>query len=219
MKLDNRTLQILKNFATINDHLVINPGSKIATINKDKTIIAVAEVQSVFEKMAIYEMSKFIRAISLFSEPDLEFHSKYVIIKDSNASVNYTFADSTHLIVPSKTNITMPKTNISFNLTAENLKKALDAIRILGLPEICFIGDGEVVSVSGENTKDSTGHIYKTIVGETDVTFKSVFNVDNFKMLLGDYNVKISSQGIASFSTDDLTYYISPEAKKSTYNE
>ena len=44
MNLSNDTLNVLKNFATINPNLVFKPGQKLKTISESKTILASAEI-------------------------------------------------------------------------------------------------------------------------------------------------------------------------------
>lgn len=218
MKLDQRTLQILKNFATINPHLVVNPGSNITTINGiRKTIFAIATVEPVFEKMAIYDLSRFLSVLSLFENPELEFNDNYVTIKSGSESVNYTYADSRHLIVPQTKSVDLPKTKIVFDITAEQMHRVIKAISVLRLPEICFSGDGETITLSGIDIKDPTGDVYKTTLGETTETFEAVYNIDNIKIIPGNYKVKIAKEGISSFATENLTYFIALEKKKSKF--
>ena len=39
-----------------------------------------------------------------------------------------------------------------------------------------------------------------------------IFKTENFKMLPRDYEVKISSQGIAHFAGDIVEYFVAPES-------
>jgi hypothetical protein len=40
MKINNKTLNILKNFATINPSIIVKPGNTLKTISSSKTILA-----------------------------------------------------------------------------------------------------------------------------------------------------------------------------------
>ena len=44
MILSDDTLNVLKNFATINPNLVLKPGQRVSTISEAKTIMASAEI-------------------------------------------------------------------------------------------------------------------------------------------------------------------------------
>ncbi|SVD17748.1 uncharacterized protein METZ01_LOCUS370602, partial [marine metagenome] len=74
MNLSNETVSVLKNFATINQNLVIKSGSNISTMSAMKNIVASAEVKEVFPtEFAIYDLNEFLAALSLFEKPSLDF--------------------------------------------------------------------------------------------------------------------------------------------------
>jgi hypothetical protein len=50
MKLSNETIEVLKNFASINMSLLVKPGSKLRTVSPQKTILAQANVKELFTK-------------------------------------------------------------------------------------------------------------------------------------------------------------------------
>ena len=50
MKLTNGTINVLKNFSTINQNLVIKEGSAISTMSAMKNIVAKATVEENFDK-------------------------------------------------------------------------------------------------------------------------------------------------------------------------
>ena len=56
MKLNSGTLNVLKNFATINQNLMIKEGSTITTMSAMKNIVAKVNVEETFPKqIAIYD--------------------------------------------------------------------------------------------------------------------------------------------------------------------
>ncbi len=61
MKLSEDTLNVLKNFSTINPSLLIKPGKTISTVSPNKTIMAVANTEEHFNSIGgIYEVSRFL---------------------------------------------------------------------------------------------------------------------------------------------------------------
>ena len=73
MKLSNHTTSVLKNFATINQNLVIKEGNEMSTMSAMKNIVARATVEETFPKeIAIYDLNEFLGALSLFENPILE---------------------------------------------------------------------------------------------------------------------------------------------------
>ena len=83
MKLSSNTTSVLKNFATINQNLVIKEGNSITTMSAMKNIVAKAEVEETFpQEIAIYDLNEFLGALSLFSSPILDFNDSYVMISE-----------------------------------------------------------------------------------------------------------------------------------------
>ena len=67
MKLSSNTTMVLKNFATINQNLVIKEGSELLTMSSMKNIVAKATVEENFPKeIAIYDLNEFLASLSIF---------------------------------------------------------------------------------------------------------------------------------------------------------
>ena len=65
MKLSTNTVQVLKNFASINQNLVIKEGNEIKTMSAMKNIVAKATVEETFPKqVAIYDLNEFLGCLS-----------------------------------------------------------------------------------------------------------------------------------------------------------
>ena len=97
MKLSSHTTSVLKNFATINQNLVIKEGNTIATMSAMKNIVAKAEVEENFpQEVAIYDLNEFLGALSLFTSPVLEFNDSYVMISEEtkpSTKMKYFYSD------------------------------------------------------------------------------------------------------------------------------
>ena len=73
MQISKRTLGILKNFATINQSILIEEGNTIETISNIKDVYAKVEVDETFPvTFAIYDLNEFMGVVSLF-DADAEF--------------------------------------------------------------------------------------------------------------------------------------------------
>lgn len=215
MKLDTKTVNVLKNFSNINPSMLFREGNVVTTISPSKTIMAKATVPTKFEKkFAIYNLVRFIGSVSLFNDPELSFKDKFVTISDGNGkSVNYTFADEATIKTPPEKEIKLPSVDVSFKLTDENFKEVIKALGVLGLPEIAVVGDGKKVSLQAIDSKNPTGDTYSVGVGETDKTFRVIFKGENIiKILSGDYDVEISSKGISHFKGAEAEYWIAIES-------
>ena len=214
MKLSKETLAIFKNFASINTNLLIKPGNVISTMATNKTVLAKVTVAETFtEEFGIYDLGEFLGALSLFESPELEFDKKFVQIKESSESIKFYSADASVLIAPTK-DIKFPDADVVFNLTANQLAKIQKTASVLRASDLTIRGeDGKMTLLVGDK-KNVTGNSFSTEVGDTDKKFTININVDNLKMLPGDYTVSVSNKKISQFKSDstDLIYYVAVEA-------
>ena len=92
-----RTVEILKNFCTINKSIVIKPGNQIATLSINKNILAIADVEETFDsEIAIYDLGMFINGLTLLDQPKINTDSdSYVTITDATgrSKTRYFYAD------------------------------------------------------------------------------------------------------------------------------
>lgn len=214
MKLETRTVQILRNFSSINPSLVFKKGKVVSTVSPGKTIMALARTETDFpQEFAIYELSEFLGALSLYTEPDLEFGDRAVTIKAGRSRVNYIYGNPDNIIKPPAIEkFKMPEVVYEFDLPGDVLSKALKALGTFQLPEIAIVcKDGEV-QIQAINSKNPSGNAYSETLGESENEFKAVFRAENLKMLPDNYRVTIA-RGLAKFVSKDLEYYIAVEAE------
>lgn len=214
MKLDQRTLQVLKNFSGINPSILFKTGNILKTVTPTKTILAKATLEQEFpSSFAIYDLSKFLSVLSLFDDPDLEIGEKSVVIRSGRKKVNYVFADPNTIVAPKDDKeIRFPNADVSFELTNEALTDVTKALGVLRQPEIAIVGNGETITLQTTNSKDPTSDEYSVEVGETDKNFNFIFKAENLRLLPDNYQVDIASAGISRFSSKDVEYYVAIEA-------
>lgn len=214
MKFDNRTVQVLRNFSTINPSLVFKRGSTISTISPGKAVIAVANVQPEFpQDFAIYDLSEFLGALSLFTDPDLDFGARSVTIASGRSKVTYIYGNEDNIVKPPPLDkLKMPETVYEFELTSENLSKVMKAMGTFKLPELAITSKDGEVQVQAINHKNPTGNVYNDVIGECNKTFRAIIHAENLKMIPDTYTVTIT-QGLAKFTSKDITYYIAVEAE------
>lgn len=214
MKLDPKTIQILKNFATINPSIQIEKGNVLRTISPAKNVLAKATIDQEFDRtFAIYDLSKFLSALSLFSDPDLVFSDNFVTIKADGKKLNYTFAAPSTITLPPppEKEIHLPGLDALVTLTRQALDDAQKAQAVLRLPELAFVADGNTVALQAINSKDPSADVYSVDLGGTDKAFKAVLKAENVKTLPGDYEVEISAAGITHFKGIGIDYWIALE--------
>ena len=217
MKLTTETISVLKNFSTINQNLVVKLGNNICTMSAMKNIVAKASVNESFPKdFAIYDLNEFLSAIYLFDKPDLDFNDKFVIITEegTSKSLTYWFSDPAVVTTPSK-EISMPSTELTFNLSSDTLNEITKAAAVIGVPDMSLAGGKLRVT----DKKNKTANAYETSldVGDVDVDYVFWFKVENLKLMPGAYEVEVSSKKISHFTNTKLgvQYWIAlePESK------
>jgi hypothetical protein len=221
MKLEGRTLQILKNYATINPSLQFKQGSEsgsvLATMSPNKTVMAKAKIkETIPSEFAIYDLSRFLGVLSLFESPEIVLDTTHLNIAGNNRQVQYTYADPKMIVAPGDKEIKIPDPEIKFNLPSDSLQSVLKAMGVMGFPEIAVTGEGGVLSIEALDSKNPTSDKFSVSLGSTDKTFKMIFLAENIKILNEDYDVCISSKGIAHFIGKDIEYWVATESS-STY--
>lgn len=225
MQLSSHTLQVLKNFATINAGLLVQPNAKeLKTVSTSKSIFAKASIEDDFPaRFAIYDLSQFLSTLSLFKEPELQFNESdsYVTISEGssdsrNSSCHYHFASENLIMTPPEKDINLPKTEIEFRLEKNTLNNLQKAAATLGVPDLSVEKRDDQIVLVVKDKKNSSSNDYQIPVGEFNQnnTFEFHIQTDNLKLMADDYNVKISSAGIAHFESENLgvEYYVALEA-------
>ena len=225
MKLSEHTTSVLKNFASINQNLVIKEGKTISTMSAMKNIVAKAEVDEDFPReIAIYDLNEFLAALSLFTNPVLDFSENFVMITEEGKtgnSLKYFYSDPSVVTTPSS-EITMPKTEVNFSLDSSDLSKVQRAASVIGSPDLVLEKNGVGSYLTVKDKKNDTANNYSLDVdveGKGDYNF--YFKVENLKLMPLTYDVKVSSKNISHFKSQTnnaVEYWIALEPE-SSYSE
>ena len=222
MKLSEHTTSVLKNFATINQNLVIKEGSELLTMSAMKNIVAKATVEESFSKeLAIYDLNEFLAAMSLFKSPILDFDEQFVTITEENEprkKLKYFYSDPSVVQSPSKT-ITMPSEEVTFELNSNNLSEMKRAASVIGAPDMVLERLNGSSSLVAKDKKNDTANNYSSDIDTNgDGEFKFFFKVENLKLMDGSYDVSVSSKNISHFKNknSEVEYWIALEPE-STY--
>lgn len=215
MKLSAETLNILKNFSSINQSIFVRAGNKLRTISVTQTILAEAIVDEEFPRdFAIYDLNQFLNGIGLHDSPELDFtNDRYVIIREGKRRVKYFFADSSIIVSPPNKNISLPSQDISFNLEHSQLDKLKKAAAVYQLNDLSIVGEAGVIKLVVRDKNNDTSNEYSIIVGETSTEFIMNFKVENLKIIPGSYDVVISEKLLSKFTASNrsVVYWIAME--------
>ena len=215
MKLSDQTLNILKNFAGINNSILVKQGTQLRTISVAKNILAEAAIDEDFPRdFAVYDLNQFLNGLSLHQDPDLDFSPEsYISIKEGKRRVKYFYADPNVIVSPPDKEITLPSDDVHFQLESSALEKLLKAAAVYQLPDLSAVGEAGVVKLVVRDKKNDTSNEFAVVVGETDKQFSFNFKVENIKIIPGAYDVVVSSKLLSKFTNTqhDLKYFIALE--------
>jgi hypothetical protein len=219
MKLSDNTLTILKNFAGINNSILVKMGTKLRTISVAKNILAEAEITEDFPReFAVYDLNQFLNGLSLHKDPDLDFtEDSHITIREGKRKVKYFYADPNVIVSPPEKEIQLPSKDVCFQLDSVTLEKLLKASSVYQLPDLSAVGEAGVIRLVVRDKKNDTSNEYSITVGETDKEFTFNFKVENIKIIPGAYDVVVSEKLLSQFtnSTYNLKYYIALEPDSS----
>ena len=215
MNLSDKTLTVLKNFAGINNSILVKEGNQLRTISVAKNILAEAYIEEDFPRQfGIYDLNQFLNGLSLHVDPDLDFSpDSYLSIREGRRSVKYFYADPQVIIAPPEKEITLPTDDVSFTLDTNNLMQLLKAAAVYQLPDFSVIGEAGTVKLVVRDKKNDTSNSFSVDVADTDKQFVFNFKVENIKIIPGSYDVVVSQKLLSKFTNDtyNLKYYIALE--------
>ena len=225
MIINNETVETLKNFAEINQSLVIETGDVIKTVSEQTNVLAKAKLgQSFPQDFAIYDLNKFLGVLSLFAEPQFDFSEKSIKIQSSVDANNFVAGDSVaeyqfanmslfenERKILAK-DINLPSEDAVFRLEEKYLSSIMRAAAVMSLPEIAVVANDGKLKIQAIEAKTSIDS-YAVELGVSTSNFKMIFKIENLKLMRGSYDVKISNKGLGYFKNLDreLEYWIATE--------
>ena len=117
----------------------------------------------------------------------------------------------------------MPDCEVTVSFTDDILSQIRKAASALGHSEMSISATEDGVNIKVFDSKDNSANIYNIQLandaGYKEGQFEFVININNLKLLDGDYEVNISSKLISEWknTTKPVRYYIALE-KNSNYN-
>ena len=215
MIINNETVETLKNFAEINQSLVIETGDVIKTVSEQTNVLAKAKLgQSFPQDFAIYDLNKFLGVLSLFAEPQFDFSEKSIKIQSSVDANNFVAGDSVaeyqfanmslfenERKILAK-DINLPSEDAVFRLEEKYFISIMRAAAVMSLPEIAVVANEGKLKIQAIDAKTSVDS-YAVELGVSTSNFKMIFKIENLKLMRGSYDVKISNKGLGYFKNTD----------------
>ena len=222
MNISENTMQILKNYSSINPNFIARKGNTITTISEAKNILSSCSVEEEFEQdLGIYDLNEFLNVLSLVDQPKLQMEEKWVTISDQTgrSKIKYFFTDPEMLTSPTEKMIqnasSMDSFDVSFTLdndTLNRIKRAASALGHTSMKVEAKDTGGVVLMVF--DTENPTSNTFAIDVpGQGQGEGQHVINISNLKIVPGDYDVKISNKNISNFIHKEkpIQYWIALE--------
>ena len=231
MNISENTMQILKNYGAINPNFIARRGNTIMTVSEAKNILSSCNIEEQFEQdMGIYDLNEFLNVLSLVDQPKLDMEEKWCTVKDATgrSKVKYFFTDPEMLTAPTTKMIenasNMSEFAISFTFDNDTLSKVKRAAGALGHTSMKIENTNGAIALTVFDTENVTSNTFTIEVpgqvndndlfnDHADSGGTWVLNINNLKIVPGDYEVKVSNKNISNFIHKEkpIQYWIALE--------
>lgn len=196
MKLSSDTITILKNFADINDNLMIKPGNMLKTVHVPPTIYGEAQVSEVFDKFfGIYNLKEFLATIAMFKNPDLTFNDEYVEIIDEDDKTIRTkyFSADANILTKTPEFKKFPDPSVTFKITDTNFRRIQRASSTLQRHDIVIAGSNGKITAKVCDLSNATKNEFTVILDDQFVgeDFEVHMKQEKLCIIGGDYNCSL----------------------------
>jgi len=222
-KFSPSTIDLLKNFASVNNNIYFKAGDKISTITDTKNFLATGTIlEDIPVNFGIYDLSEFLNVMELFGDPILDFSENHLTVRDekNNTKIKY-FYSAPEILTTAEKMPNPPEADLTFTLSEGMLHQLNRASKTLALDFLSITKDGDELKLSVIDVANATSNSYSTsIPGKTNLNdFNFIIKLSDVRIMPGDYNVTISKKFLAEFNNieQDLKYFLALE-RSSTVN-
>ena len=223
MKFNKEDIEYFKNFSMINPGLLLNPGSTIKTVSRQRHILAEAQIsQDIPQQFVVSELPSFLSVTKLFNDPEFDFQTGLLEISEGNRKVHYRSGQVNTITTPPDKDLPMPDTFLTFTLEKDEIGYINDMSSTLKCDRIHFTRhDQNQILINVHNKKTPNENNF-TIVKEASITehdnFNLILNVEQLKLLSGDYKAECAKTIVQlTHTTKPIRYWLATD-KKSTAN-
>ena len=217
MKLSKDTLDVLKNFATINTNILVREGNSISTISTGKNIFAKADITDPFPKeFAVYDLNSLLSLLTVMEDTDVGFGDESLTVSKGKSVFEYFYADP-NIIVSAPDKSIEVDNFFQFDLSKDDIDMIMKAAAITAAPMLSIIGDGSEVVITVGDPATAKSNSFRQVIGTTDKTFDARLAVENFKVVPSGYTVILSQKKFMFLesSNGNLKYWLALERSSS----
>lgn len=229
--LNDGTVEILKNFANINNQVVLKAGNAQRACNETRNFIADVELSDPLpQECALYELTRLLGVIDTCKSdtlPTIDFGKSALVVEHAHGSVTIPYAHADVVATPPATQFHMKKLVASFDLPLtlwSRIKRTAAVLQTTSL-HIIVNKQGELVlrlinekDKGGDASGSASFNMPKTVVKESDENVWAV-KFDALELLPGDYTVEVGeiSNTANANSLFGMFFRLNDPAKKVTY--
>lgn len=213
MKISKATLDILKNYASINTNILVREGSTLATISTGKNIFSRATVSETFDKeFAIYDLNSLLALLTLMEDTDVAFGEESITISKDQSQFEYFYADPSIVVAAPDKTIEVDN-HYNFKLSASDVQMVMKAAAIVSAPMLSIVSKGGTVTLSVGDPSTPRSNSFRNVIGQSDKEFDCRLAIENFKVIPGDYDVTLSQKKFMYLNNTntDIKYWLALE--------
>ena len=194
MKLSTNTVEVLKNFASINPNILIRAGDTVSTISAGKNIFAKAKIQETFDReFAIYDLNSFLATLSLADNSDIRFDNEFLQVEIDSGTMKYYYSDPSVIQAAPDKEIEVDN-YFQFTLTQDALKTIFSTASVSQATMFSVIGNGTEVTIVVGDPKTPLSNNYRKIISASNKVFKAYLPIDSLKIMNDTYTVTVSEK-------------------------
>lgn len=220
MKISNDTLQVLKNFASINTNIVFRPGRQLSTMSTAKNIFAIADIaEDIPRNVAVYDLNSLLALLTLGEGSEIQFGEESLnIAVDGGGEFEYYYSDERLVTSPPAGKSIELDNHFQFKLSAADVQTISKAIAITASPNLFVTREDGQVTLSVQDKKNSRANSFKKKLGASEgPDFNAFIGVDIFKIIPDAYTVTVSQRKFLHFKHDSkpIQYWLAcdPDSK------
>lgn len=210
--MNTSTLNILKNFSSINNEMRIDEGSTIAIYNKELSVYAMAELQddSFPKQFGIYDLGRWLNTLNMFkgTEYTIDYQDTHMGISYDKMRIKYRYSDLSIINQPNNAPKITDEPLFSFDLIVYQLQSILKASSILGTT-ILVIDPKKMKQISPNDRGESIDNEYSLELENVEINgdenVQGIIKIQSLKLLQLDYRVEVYDKLVFFKSKDENT--------------
>lgn len=213
MKISKATLDVLKNYASINTNILVREGNTLATISTGKNIFSRATVAETFDReFAIYDLNSLLALLTLMEDTDVEFGEESITISKDRSQFEYYYADPSIVVAAPDKTIEVDN-YYGFHLSSQDVQMVMKAAAIVSAPMLSVVSKGGQVTLSVGDPSTPRSNTFRNVIGDCDKEFDCRLAIENFKIIPGDYEVTLSQKKFMYLKNKntDIQYWLALE--------